>query len=106
MGKFLIKASLTAEGVKGLLKEGGSSRKKAVEKMIADLGGKLEAFYFSFGCHDVYAIGEFPDEASAAASALTINATGLVSVETTVLLEPEVIDKAVKKTVHYRGPGQ
>ena len=106
MAKFLIKASLTADGVKGLLKEGGSSRKKAVEKMIADLGGKLESFYFSFGCYDVYAIGEFPDEASAVASALTINATGLVSVETTVLIEPAVIDKAVKKTVNYRGPGK
>ncbi len=106
MAKFLLKASLTAEGVKGLIKEGGSARKKAVEKMAADLGGKLESFYFAFGCHDVYAIGEFPDEATAAASALTINATGLVNIETTVLLEPSLIDKAVKKTVHYRGPGQ
>jgi uncharacterized protein with GYD domain len=106
MAKFLIKASLTADGVKGLLKEGGSARKKAVEKMVADLGGKLESFYFAFGCHDVYAIGDYPDEATVAAAALTINSTGLVSVETTVLLEPEVIDKAVKKSVHYRGPGQ
>jgi uncharacterized protein with GYD domain len=106
MAKFLIKASLTSDGVKGLLKEGGTGRKKAVEKMLKDLGGKLESFYFAFGCHDVYAIGEFPDDASAVASALTINSTGLVSVETTVLIEPEVIDKAVKKSVHYRGPGQ
>jgi uncharacterized protein with GYD domain len=106
MAKFLIKASLTSDGVKGLLKEGGSARKKAVAKMLADLGGKLESFYFAFGCHDVYALGDFPDDASAVASALTINASGLVSVETTVLIEPEVIDKAVKKTVHYRGPGQ
>jgi uncharacterized protein with GYD domain len=106
MAKFLIKASLTAEGVKGLLKEGGTARKKVVEKMVGDLGGKLESFYFAFGCHDVYAIGDYPDEASVVAASLTINATGLVSVETTVLIEPELIDKAVKKTVHYRGPGQ
>ncbi len=106
MAKFLIKASLTADGVKGLLKEGGTARKKVIEKMLTDLGGKLESFYFAFGCHDVYAIGEYPDEASAVATALTINATGLVELETTVLIEPEVIDKAVKKTVHYRAPGK
>jgi uncharacterized protein with GYD domain len=106
MTKFLVKASLTADGVKGLLKEGGTSRKKAVEKMITDLGGKLEAFYFSFGEYDVYAIGELPDEASVAAASFAINATGLVNLTTTILLEPAVVDKAVKKTVHFRGPGQ
>jgi uncharacterized protein with GYD domain len=106
MTKFLVKASLTADGVKGLLKEGGTSRKKAAEKMITDLGGKVEAFYFSFGCHDVYCIGELPDAVSVAAVSFAINATGLVNLSTTILLEPAEIDKAVKKTVHFRGPGQ
>jgi uncharacterized protein with GYD domain len=106
MTKFLIKASLTADGVKGLLKEGGTNRKKAVEKMITALGGKVEAFYFSFGEYDVWAIGELPDEASVAAASFAINASGLVNLSTTILLDPAVVDKAVKKSVNYRGPGQ
>ncbi len=105
MKKFLIKASYTAEGVKGLLKVGGTNRKQAVEKMITSLGGKMEAFYYAFGDHDVYAIGEVPDDASLAALALTINASGLVSISTTILLSPEEIDKATKVSVDYRSPG-
>ena len=105
MKKFLITASYTTEGVKGLLKVGGTNRKKAVEKMITSLGGKMEAFYYAFGDHDVYVIGEVPDDASLAAFAMTINASGLVSISTTILLSPEEIDKATKVSVDYRSPG-
>ena len=105
MTKFLIRASYTADGVKGLLKDGGTERKKAVEKMINGLGGKLEAFYYGFGCYDVYAIGELPDEVSVAAFSFVINATGLVNLSTVILLDPAEIDKAVKKSVNYRSPG-
>ena len=105
MSKYLIKASYNANGIKGLLKEGGTQRKKAVEKMLAELGGKMEAFYYAFGEHDVYVISELPDDVSAAALGLRINSSGLVSVTTTVLLTPEDIDNATKKTVNYRAPG-
>ena len=105
MAKFLIKASYTSDGVKGLLKVGGTNRKQTVEKMITDIGGKLEAFYFAFGDHDVYAIAELPDTVSVAALALSINASGLVSVSTTILLTPEEVDKATKISVNYRPPG-
>jgi uncharacterized protein with GYD domain len=105
MTKFLVKASYTSEGIKGLLKVGGTKRKQTVEKTIAEMGGKMEAFYFGFGEHDAYVIAEMPDNASVAALALNINATGVVSVSTTVLLSAEDIDKAVKLTVHYQTPG-
>jgi len=105
MTKFLITASYNEDGVKGLLKVGGTNRKEAIAKMIADMGGKLEAFYFAFGDYDVYAIAELPDTKSAAALALAINASGLVNLSTTVLLTPEEIDSAAKMTVNYRSPG-
>ncbi len=105
MKKFLIKASYNAEGVKGLLKVGGTNRKQTVEKMLTALGGKMEAFYYAFGEHDVYAIGEVPDDATLAAFVLTINSSGVVSVSTTILLSPEEIDKAIKISVDYRSPG-
>ncbi len=37
MAKFLITASYSAEGTKGLLKDGGSNRKDALEKVIEDM---------------------------------------------------------------------
>ena len=105
MAKFLIKASYTADGAKGLLKEGGTKRKEVVEKMISGNGGKLEAFYFAFGDHDVYAIAELPDAVTVAALALTISASGLVSISTTILLTPGEVDMATKKSINYRPPG-
>jgi uncharacterized protein with GYD domain len=105
MPKYMIKASYTADGAKGLLKEGGSSRKAAVGKMVKALGGKLEAFYYAFGDADVYAICDFPNPVTAAAAALAINASGLVHSSTVALLTPEEIDAACKKSVGYRPPG-
>ena len=104
MAKYLIKASYTAAGTKGLLKEGGSGRKAVVQKALEGLGGKLEAFYYSFGEADVLAIIDVPDAAAAAAFSLTANATGAVEVSTTPLISPEELDQACKKSVNYRPP--
>jgi uncharacterized protein with GYD domain len=104
--QYLIQAKYVGDGIKGLLKEGGTSRRAAVEKAIKSLGGTLEAFYYAFGETDAYVIVEAPDNVSMAALALTINASGVAAVKTTVLLTPEEIDEAVKKTPSYRPPGQ
>jgi len=106
MTKYLIQANYVGEGVKGLLKEGGTSRRAAVEKGVQSLGGTLESFYYAFGETDAYLIIEVPDNASMAAIALTVNASGTATVKTTVLLTPEEVDEAVKKTPNYRPPGQ
>ena len=105
MAKYLIKASYTLQGTKGLVKEGGSSRRAAVKQMIEGLGGKLEAFYYAFGDTDVVSIVDLPDAASAAAVSLAVNAAGGVEVSTTPLLTPEEMDAACKKSVGYRAPG-
>lgn len=105
MSKYLIKGSYNANGIKGLSEEGGTQRKTAVEKMLVEMGGKMEAFYYAFGEQDVYVIFELPDDISAAAVGLRVNSSGLVSISTTVLLSPEDIDKASKKSVSYRAPG-
>jgi uncharacterized protein with GYD domain len=106
MKKYLIKASYNANGVKGLIEDGGTQRKLVVQKMLAGMGGKLESFYYAFGEHDAYIISELPDDVSAAAVGLRVNSTGLVSISTTVLLSPEDIDAASKKSVSYRAPGE
>lgn len=106
MANYLIKASYTAEGTKGLLKEGGSKRRAAAEQALKSVGGKLEAFYFAFGSTDAYVIVEAPDHATVSAASLAISATGAVRTETVVLLTPEEIDTAAKKHVKYRAPGR
>lgn len=106
MKKYLIKASYNANGTKGLIVDGGSKRKSEIQKMLEGMGGKLESFYYAFGEHDAYVIVELPDDISAAAVGLGVNSSGMVSVSTTVLLSPEDIDKASKKSVSYRAPGE
>ncbi len=83
MGKYLWQANYVGEGLKGLLKEGGSSRHAVVEKIIDSMGGKLEAFCYAFGETDLYAIVETPDNVSAPAFALTVAASEAVTLKTT-----------------------
>lgn len=106
MPKYLVQGNYVGEGVKGLLKEGGTSRRIAVEKAAKSVGGSLEAIYYAFGESDVYIILDMPDNVSMAAVALMVNASGAVTVKTTVLMTPEEVDQAAKKTPVYRAPGQ
>jgi len=106
MAKFLFEANYTPEGAKGIIKEGGSARRAAVEKAVTGLGGRLEAFYFAFGGVDAYVIVDLPDNVTAAAMALAVGQSGLASTKTVVLLTMEETDAATKKSVAYRGPGR
>lgn len=106
MPKYLLKVCYTADGVKGLQKDGGTKRKQAAQALIEGLGGKLEAFYFAFGETDVYAVADMPDGASMAAAALAIGSSGATTGSTTVLMTPEEVDQAVKKTTRYTPPGR
>ena len=106
MAKYLLAAAYTAEGAKGLLKDSGTKRRQAAEQAIKSAGGTMEAFYFAFGKNDAYVIVDAPDHASMAAASVSINASGAVHTKTVVLLTPEEIDNAIKKTVTYRAPGR
>ena len=106
MPKYLFQGSYTVEGVKGLLKEGGSSRRETIEQLAKSLGGSLEAFYFAFGDNDFFVVVDLPDNVTAAATSLVGSASGALTVKTTVLMTPEEVDQATKKSVDYRPPGQ
>ena len=107
MAKYLMSASYTAEGTKGLIKGGGgTARRTAVQQMAQAIEGKIEAFYYALGEDDVYVILDAPDNVSAAAISLVTNASGAVRLKTTPLLTPEEIDQAARKNVRYTPPGQ
>ena len=105
MPKYLFEAMYTPEGVKGVQRGGGSSRREAVAHVAESVGGQLESFHFAFGERDAYVIVELPDNEAAAAVALTVNASGAAGVKTTVLLTPEEVDAAAQRSVDYRPPG-
>ena len=105
MAKFLLRATYTVDGIKGVIKEGGSSRRAAAQKAVESVGGRMEAFYYAFGEDDAYVIVDVVDNAAAAALSMTVGATGAVRVRTIALVTPEEIDKAAKANVSYRAPG-
>jgi len=106
MPKYLLTASYTAEGAKGLLKDGGTKRRQTIEAAVNGVGGRVESFYFAFGEHDVYLIVDAPDNASIAAMTIAVAAAGGAVSQTTVLLTPEELDRATKKKSNYTPPGQ
>jgi uncharacterized protein with GYD domain len=105
MPKYLFAVSYSPEGVEGVQKKGGSSRRDVVAEMTKGLGGSLESFYFAFGESDAYVIVDLPDNEAVAAVALTVNAAGAAAVKTVVLLTPEEVDAAAERSVDYRPPG-
>jgi uncharacterized protein with GYD domain len=104
MSKYLVIGNYNAEGIGGVLKNGGTARADALRKAIEGLGGKLESFYFAFGGDDVYVTVDVPDNATAAALAMTASSSGQVGVRTVVLLTPAEVDEAAKRQVNYQPP--
>jgi uncharacterized protein with GYD domain len=105
MPNYLIEASYSTEGVKGVADKGGTARRDAVGEMIASVGGKIESFYFAFGDADAYVIAELPSDEAATALALSINRSGTTNIKTVVLLTPEQVDAAANMAPQYRAPG-
>jgi uncharacterized protein with GYD domain len=105
MAKYLITASYTADGMKGLHKDKASGRRDAVRQACESIGGKLEAFYFAFGGDDVVTIVDLPDNVAASALSLAASATGSVRTRTTALLTVDEVDKSLAAAVKFRGAG-
>lgn len=105
MPKYLVSVSYSAEGAKGLRKDGGTKRRQVATKAVESVGGKVESFYFCFGDVDAILIVDMPDAASAAAVSMAVAATGGAHLITTPLITAEEIDKASGKKTAYKAPG-
>jgi uncharacterized protein with GYD domain len=104
MPRYLFVGNYSPQGSKGVLAAGGTSRRAAIEKMVSDLGGRVETFDFAFGSDDVYTIVELPDARTATAIALTVNGSGAISLRTVVLMTPEEVDAAGQVQPDYQPP--
>lgn len=105
MPKYLARANYVGEGIKGLMAEGGTKRRDTVRASLESVGGTLECLYYAFGDTDVYGIADIPDDATAAAWSLMVNASGAVSISLVPLMTPEDLDAAAAKSPTYRAPG-
>ena len=105
MPKYMLQASYTVEGLKGLIKDTASGRRDAVQKAMKSLDGKLESMHYCFGKQDVVIIVDLPDNVAAAGFATQASASGLVRITTTPLLTIDEADKALKVKSKYRAPG-
>jgi len=106
MPRYLWQISYTTAGAKGLLSEGGTSRRNAITAMVESVGGHVEACYYAFGTTDLYVIGEVPDDVAAASLSLQTAVAGAARSKTVVLLTPEQLDDAARREVTYRPPGE
>lgn len=105
MPRYLLQANYTLEGLQGLLKEGGTGRKKSIETLTSSLGGQLLSIDYAFGDTDVFVMCELPDDEAAAAASLRVTASGMATVRTVKLLAPEQVDAAIDRKLEYRAPG-
>jgi uncharacterized protein with GYD domain len=106
MTKFLIEASYTADGLKGLHKDKASGRLEALTRAAQSLNGRVESMHFALGDNDVVAILDLPNIEALAALSAAVSITGLVRVRTTALLTVAEMDQALARSTAYRGPGQ
>jgi uncharacterized protein with GYD domain len=106
MAKYLLKVRYTADGIGGVMRDGGSARRAAAEELVKGVGGSLESFHFAFGDHDAYVICDLPDNKAAASVAMTVSSTGRVAISTVPLLTVDELDAvAAGTTLPYSPPG-
>ncbi len=106
MTRYLIQASYNSSAAAAFVSN-PQDRVSGVKAILEKLGGKLVSFDFCLGEHDVVAVFEAPDDTTAAALALAINAPGhLSSYRTTRLLSPKEFLAAQEKAhgLSYKAP--
>lgn len=106
MPKYLIKANYHADGAAGLAAKGGTARRDAVGKMLAEAGGSIESFYYAWGDVDAYLVVDLPSDEAMVGIALSVNKSGATSISTTPLLTPEQLDAAASAAPGYTPPGE
>ena len=106
MAKYMIKASYSPDGIKGVMAKGGSARADAIAKLATGVGGTVESVYFSFGSDDLFAIVDAPSHEAMAAIAGTVGQTGArQQVRNRHPVDAGQIDDAANMTIDYTPPG-
>jgi uncharacterized protein with GYD domain len=106
MAKFLLKVRYDGGGLDGVLRNGGSARRQVADDLAKEVGGSVESFHFAFGDDDAIVICDLPDNKAAARLAMTVSASGRVSVTTVPLITVDEVDEiAAEQRLAYTPPG-
>ncbi|CAN7382174.1 GYD domain-containing protein [Phenylobacterium sp. LjRoot219] len=106
MPKFLVVASYTAEGLRGLQKDTASGRLAAVVQAVESVGGTLESMHYALGADDVIMLMDLPDAKAAAALGVAASGSGMVRSRATALLTIAEMDQALAGPPDFRAPGR
>jgi len=108
MARYLVQASYNNSAIQAFTQH-PQDRTQAVKTIVEHFGGRLEAFYFSMGDHDVVAIAELPNDVTATAMSLAVQTAGhLRHYATTKLLTEEEMMEAMTMShgLHYPAPSR
>jgi uncharacterized protein with GYD domain len=108
MPDYLIQISFAPEAVATLVAN-PQNREEVARSLIEKVGGKLKGYWFALGDYDVVEIATLPDDESAVALSMAVQAGGAVkSFKTTPLLSLndgiEAMEKASK--LEYKPPSK
>jgi uncharacterized protein with GYD domain len=93
----MIQFSYTAQAAQDLIKN-PQDRSKGVKALVEKLGGKMHAFYYTFGEYDGFSIIELPDNVSALATSLAASNPATISkLKSTIIINMEEAVEAMKK---------
>ena len=108
MAKFMYLGKYTAEGLKGLVAEGGTRRRTATERLIGSIGGTILEYSFAVGEYDFVLIVEVADNAAGLIAPILTGASGTVRVLTVPLVTPQQIDEVCARipSTSFRPAGQ
>lgn len=109
MPKYVSFFSYTSQAW-GAMVERPGNRAIAARKLIEDLGGQMETFYWMFGEWDGFVVYDVPDAATAAAFSGRVTSSGLIErIQTQQLLTMdearEGLEKAGAAQAAYEPPG-
>ena len=97
MALSMIQFSYKSETVGNLVKN-PEDRSVAVKNLIEKLGGKLLAFYYTYGDYDGFLIVDMPDNTSTLATVMAaFSAGGTAKLKTTVIITVEEAMAAMRK---------
>jgi uncharacterized protein with GYD domain len=106
MPHFLTQVAYNEQAWQSLVSN-PQNRLDAIRPVVEKLGGRVVSAYFAFGDYDFVLITELPDNATAAALAISASAGGACkSVKTTPLMEAAEGLDALRKAANsgYRAP--
>lgn len=94
MPTFLYQIRYTVEGVRGVMKDGGTTRAEATRAFMEALGGRVIHQGFTFGDHDSILLVDLPSEAAGVAAAFIGRSAGTNDITSTRVYDVSEIEEA------------